>query len=187
MNRTHNNGELRITNVGETVELKGWVAKKRNLGALVFIDLRDRYGVTQVICDESMAELTNTIKTEYVLHVVGKVVERSSKNPKMPTGDIEIEATHIDIINTAETTPMVISDDTNALEDTRLKYRYLDLRRSSLQKNLMVRHQVTMTARNYLSNLGFLEIETPILCKSTPEGAREYVVPSRVHPPTTIP
>ena len=180
MNRTHNNGELRIENVGEIVELKGWVAKKRNLGALVFIDLRDRYGITQVICDESMDELTSTIKTEYVLHVVGKVVERSSKNPKMPTGDIEIEATQIDIINTADTTPMVISDDTNALEDTRLKYRYLDLRRPSLQKNLMLRHQVTMIARNYLSNLGFIEIETPILCKSTPEGARDYLVPSRI-------
>lgn len=181
MNRTHHNGELRLANVGETVELKGWVAKKRNLGALVFIDLRDRHGITQIICDESMEEITNKIKNEYILHVVGKVVERSSKNPNMPTGDIEIEAKSIDIINTAALTPMIIADETDALEETRLIYRYLDLRRPKMQHNLMLRHQITKSIRHYLDDLDFIDIETPYLTKSTPEGARDFLVPSRVH------
>ena len=178
MYRTHNNGELRIEQVNQTVTLVGWVAKKRNLGSLVFIDLRDRHGITQVICGENFENITKD--NEYVLQVTGQVVERSSKNPKMPTGDIEIEATEIKIINTANQTPMIIADKTDALEDTRLKYRYLDLRRPCLQEILKVRHQVTMIARNYLSDRDFLEIETPILCKSTPEGARDYLVPSRI-------
>ncbi len=180
MYRTHNNGELRIEQVNQTVTLVGWVAKKRNLGSLVFIDLRDRHGITQVICGENFENITKYIHNEYVLQVTGQVVERSSKNPKMPTGDIEIEATEIKIINTANQTPMIIADKTDALEDTRLKYRYLDLRRPCLQEILKVRHQVTMIARNYLSDRDFLEIETPILCKSTPEGARDYLVPSRI-------
>lgn len=180
MYRTHNNGELRIEQVNQTVTLVGWVAKKRNLGSLVFIDLRDRHGITQVICGENFENITKDIHNEYVLQVTGQVVERSSKNPKMPTGDIEIEATKIKIINTANQTPMIIADKTDALEDTRLKYRYLDLRRPCLQEILKVRHQVTMIARNYLSDRDFLEIETPILCKSTPEGARDYLVPSRI-------
>jgi aspartyl-tRNA synthetase, bacterial type len=180
MYRTHNNGELRIEQVNQTVTLVGWVAKKRNLGSLVFIDLRDRHGITQVICGENFENITKDIHNEYVLQVTGQVVERSSKNPKMPTGDIEIEATEIKIINTANQTPMIIADKTDALEDTRLKYRYLDLRRPCLQEILKVRHQVTMIARNYLSDRDFLEIETPILCKSTPEGARDYLVPSRI-------
>ncbi len=180
MHRTHTNGELRLSDVGKIVELKGWVAKKRNLGALVFIDLRDRSGITQIICDESMEEITAAIKNEFVLYVKGKVVERSNKNPKMATGDIEIEAMEIEIINTAQTTPMIIANETDALEDTRLKYRYLDLRREPLQKNLILRHKVTLVARNFLSSLGFIEVETPILCKSTPEGARDYLVPSRI-------
>ena len=181
MNRTHHNGELRIENVGETVELKGWVAKKRNLGALVFIDLRDRYGITQVICDESMEYITKEVKTEYVIHVVGKVVERSSKNPKMPTGDIEIEATQLDIISTAALTPMIIADETDALEETRLIYRYLDLRRPKIQQNILLRHQITKSIRHYLDDLDFVDIETPYLTRSTPEGARDFLVPSRVH------
>ncbi len=181
MNRTHHNGELRIENVGEIVELKGWVAKKRNLGALVFIDLRDRYGITQVICDESMEAITKEIKNEYVIHVVGKVVERSSKNPKMPTGDIEIEATELNIISTAELTPMIIADETDALEETRLVYRYLDLRRPKLQQNIILRHQITKSIRRYLDDLDFVDIETPFLTRSTPEGARDFLVPSRVH------
>ncbi|MFQ9923714.1 MAG: aspartate--tRNA ligase [Beduini sp.] len=181
MNRTHHNGELRIENVGETVELKGWVAKKRNLGALVFIDLRDRYGITQVICDESMEYITKEVKNEFVIHVVGKVVERSSKNPKMPTGDIEIEATQLDIISTAALTPMIIADETDALEETRLVYRYLDLRRPKIQQNILLRHQITKSIRHYLDDLDFVDIETPYLTRSTPEGARDFLVPSRVH------
>lgn len=180
MYRTHTNGQLRIEDVNKTVTLVGWVAKKRNLGSLVFIDLRDRYGITQIICSEELENVTKEIHNEYVLKITGKVIERSSKNPKMPTGDIEIEATSIEIINTAKQTPMIIADKTDALEDTRLKYRYLDLRRPVLQDILKVRHQVTMIARNYLSERDFLEIETPILCKSTPEGARDYLVPSRI-------
>ncbi|MFQ6862222.1 MAG: aspartate--tRNA ligase [Beduini sp.] len=181
MNRTHHNGELRIENVGETVELKGWVAKKRNLGALVFIDLRDRYGITQVICDESMEYITKEVKNEFVIHVVGKVVERSSKNPKMPTGDIEIEATQLDIISAAALTPMIIADETDALEETRLVYRYLDLRRPKIQQNILLRHQITKSIRHYLDDLDFVDIETPYLTRSTPEGARDFLVPSRVH------
>ncbi|MFV0395897.1 MAG: aspartate--tRNA ligase [Coprobacillaceae bacterium] len=181
MNRTHNNGELRITNVGENVSLKGWVAKKRNLGSLVFIDLRDRYGITQIIVDESMEELAKEIKNEYLLHVTGKVIERSSKNPNMPTGDIEIEATEIQIINTAKLTPMIIADDTDALEETRLQYRYLDLRRPTMQDKIITRHKITRSIRNYLDELDFIDIETPYLNKSTPEGARDFLVPSRVH------
>jgi len=180
MYRTHNNGELRIEHVNETVTLVGWVAKKRNLGSLVFIDLRDREGITQIICSEALESITKEIHNEYVLKITGKVVERSSKNPKMATGDIEIEATNIEIINTAKQPPMIVADKTDALEETRLKYRYVDLRRPVLQENLKVRHQVTQITRNYLSDRGFLEIETPILCKSTPEGARDYLVPSRI-------
>ena len=180
MYRTHNNGELRIEQVNQTVTLVGWVAKKRNLGSLVFIDLRDRHGITQVICGENFENITKDIHNEYVLQVTGKVVERISKIPLLPSCDIEIEATKIKIINTANQTPMIIADKTDALEDTRLKYRYLDLRRPCLQEILKVRHQVTMIARNYLSDRDFLEIETPILCKSTPEGARDYLVPSRI-------
>lgn len=180
MYRTHNNGQLRLSDVGKTVTLVGWVAKKRNLGSLVFIDLRDREGLTQIICTEEHDAITKEVHNEYILKVTGKVVERSSKNPKMATGDIEVEASEIEIVNTASQTPMIIADQTDALEETRLKYRYLDLRRPCLQNILKVRHQVTMIARNYLSDRGFLEIETPILCKSTPEGARDYLVPSRI-------
>lgn len=180
MRRTHNNGELRLTDVGKQVTLEGWVAKRRNFGALVFIDLRDREGITQLVFDEQMAKMITEVRNEYVLCVQGTVVERQDKNPKLPTGDIEIRAEQVEIINSAETTPLIIADETDALEDTRLKYRYLDLRRPCLQKNLMLRHQVTMAVRSYLSARGFLEIETPILCKSTPEGARDYLVPSRI-------
>lgn len=181
MNRTHNNGELRLTNVGQIVELKGWVAKKRNLGSLVFIDLRDRYGITQIIVSEENEALAKEIKNEYILHVVGKVIERSSKNPNMPTGDIEIEATTISIINTAKLTPMIVADETDALEETRLQYRYLDLRRPVMQDKLLTRHKITKSIRNYLDELDFVDIETPYLTLSTPEGARDFLVPSRVY------
>ncbi len=181
MNRTHNNGELRIENVGESVELIGWVAKKRNLGSLVFIDLRDRYGLTQIVCGENHEDITKSIKNEYIILVKGTVVERSSKNPKMATGDIEIDAKEINIINTAEITPMIVADETDALEETRMQYRYLDLRRPALQKNIMIRAKIVKSIRDYLDSHDFIDIETPYLNRSTPEGARDFLVPSRVH------
>lgn len=182
MNRTHNNGELRIENVGEVVELKGWVAKKRNLGALVFIDLRDRYGITQIIVNEAMENIAKEIKNEYIIYVKGTVVERSSKNPSMATGDIEIDATEIKIINSAKLTPIIVSDDTDALEETRMQYRYLDLRRPVMQNKIIMRYKITRSIRQYLDDLDFVDIETPYLNRSTPEGARDFLVPSRVHP-----
>lgn len=182
MKRTHTNGELRLSHVNEQVTLVGWVAKRRNFGALVFIDLRDRAGITQLVFNEELAKQISEVRNEYILQVSGIVVERKDKNPKLATGDIEIQVEEVTIVNKAETTPIIVADETDALEDTRLKYRYLDLRRSPIQKNLMLRHQVTMITRNFLSDQGFLEIETPILCKSTPEGARDYLVPSRVSP-----
>lgn len=180
MNRTHNNGELRLNDVNQEVTLVGWVAKRRNFGALVFIDLRDREGITQLVFNEELANTITEVRNEYILEVKGVVVERKDKNPKLPTGDIEIKVSDVKIINSAETTPLIIANETDALEDTRLKYRYLDLRRDCIKNNLILRHKVTMLIRNYLSDLGFLEIETPILCKSTPEGARDYLVPSRI-------
>lgn len=182
MKKTHNNGELRLSNVGGSVTLCGWVAKRRNFGALVFIDLRDRSGITQLVFDEEMSKKIMEVRNEYVLQVSGTVVERKDKNPKLPTGEIEISVSDVVIINKAKTTPIIVADETDALEDTRLKYRYLDLRRAPLQKNLILRHQVALITRNYLSKEGFIEVETPILCKSTPEGARDYLVPSRLYP-----
>jgi aspartyl-tRNA synthetase len=183
MYRTHNNGELRISNVNETVTLSGWVAKTRNLGGLVFIDLRDRHGLTQIIVnpESDVYETAAKVRNEYVIKVVGKVLERSSKNPNMSTGDIEIEALELDVLNEAETTPLIIADETDALEDTRMIYRYLDLRRPTMQNNLVVRHKIAQATRTFLNENDYLEIETPILNKSTPEGARDYLVPSRVH------
>lgn len=181
MKRTHNNGELRLSDVGHHVELIGWVAKKRNLGALIFVDLRDRYGITQIIFDESFEERLKEVKNEYILSVKGTVVERSSKNSKIPTGDIEVEAQDFTIINTAKLTPMIIADETDALEETRMQYRYLDLRRPVMQKNLMTRHKITKSIREYLDGLDFIDVETPYLNRSTPEGARDFLVPSRVH------
>ena len=148
---------------------------------MVFIDLRDRYGITQVIFDESFEERLKEVKNEYILSVQGTVIERSSKNPKIPTGDIEIQVSDFSIINTAKLTPMIIGDETDALEETRMQYRYLDLRRPVMQKNIMTRHQITRSIREYLDNLDFVDIETPYLNRSTPEGARDFLVPSRVH------
>ncbi len=181
MKRTHGCGTLTLENVHEEVTLIGWVAKRRNLGSLVFIDLRDRSGVVQITFDESHAEAVKEVRNEYILEVHGKVLAKKDVNPKLKTGAIEIMVNSVEIINTAQTTPIIIAEDTDALEDTRLKYRYLDLRRESIKNNLMLRHQVSMLTRNYLSNLDFIEVETPILCKSTPEGARDYLVPSRIH------
>lgn len=180
MYRTHNNGELRLQDVNSEVTLCGWVAKRRNFGALVFIDLRDRYGITQLVFNEDLAKQISDVRNEYVLQVKGTVVERKDKNPKLATGEIEVVVREVKIVNTAITTPMIIADETDALEDTRLKYRYLDLRRPVLQKNLILRNRITLLVRNYLAKYGFTEVETPILCRSTPEGARDYLVPSRI-------
>ena len=180
--KTINNGTLNIKNVGEVVTLYGWVQKKRDLGGVAFIDLRDRTGIVQlVVRDGSVYETASSLKNESVLRVVGKVCERESKNMNIPTGEIEIEVEEMEVLSTSKDIPFEISDDTTALEDTRLKYRYLDLRRGSLSSKLQTRHKVTMAIRNFLDKEQFLEVETPILCKSTPEGARDYLVPSRVN------
>ena len=181
--RTKTNGELKLENVGEVVTLVGWCSKKRNLGGLIFIDLRDRYGITQLIVNPENPNYSKAleIKNEYVLKATGKVVERSSKNPNIPTGDIEVQVEELVILNTAEQTPLLIQDQTDALEDTRMRYRYLDLRRQPMQKNMVLRHKTCMSIRNYFDSLNFVEIETPMLGKSTPEGARDFLVPSRVH------
>ena len=180
MNRTHNNGELRLENVGQTVELKGWVAKKRNLGALVFIDLRDRYGITQIIINEEMENISKDIKNEYILYVKGTVVERSSKIQICLQGILKSMHQN-QIINTANTTPIIVADDTDALEETRMQYRYLDLRRPVMQNKILTRHKITRSIREYLDSHDFVDIETPYLNRSTPEGARDFLVPSRVH------
>lgn len=182
MNRTHHNGDLRLENVNEHVELVGWVAKKRNFGQLVFIDLRDRSGICQLVFDESMSEALKDVRNEYVLSVSGTVLQRKDANPDLKTGEIEVKVEKFEIINKAKTTPLIIADETDALEDTRLQYRYLDLRRPVMQNKLIMRHKITRSMREYLDNNDFIEIETPMLGKSTPEGARDYLVPSRVHP-----
>ena len=183
------NGTLRKEHVGQNVTLNGWVHKRRDFGELIFLDLRDRTGIAQVVVDRergASAELVATAKelrSEFVVRIEGEVVERADaqKNPKLPTGDIEVVAKNITILNRADTPPFPIEDDTDAAEELRLQYRYLDLRRPSLAKNLTLRHKMLTGVRNYFDRNGFLEIETPILTKSTPEGARDYLVPSRVH------
>ena len=181
MNRTHTNNELNKLNVGQTVTLIGWVAKRRNFGAMVFIDLRDRHGITQIVINETLTESVKEIRNEYLLEVSGEVFLRKDANTKLATGDIEVKASKIVIINASELTPMIIADETDALEETRLKYRYLDLRRPLMQKRLIQRAKIVQTMRNCLDMAGFIDIETPLLTKSTPEGSREYLVPSRVH------
>ena len=183
-NRTHKNNELTIKNVNEYVSLVGWVSKVRNLGGLIFIDLRDRYGITQLVCkpENENYDLVSSVRNEYVLNISGTVLERESKNPKLPTGDIEVEIDKCVVLSEANQTPLIIADKTDALEDVRMKYRYLDLRRPIMQQNLILRSKIASSIRNSLDSMDFLEIETPIFAKSTPEGARDYVVPSRVHP-----
>ena len=180
--KINNNGKFNIKNVDEVVTLYGWVAKKRNLGGLIFIDLRDRSGIIQLVIkpENSCYNLAETLKNEYVIKVVGKITERESKNLNLATGEIEVIVDNLEILNNSIDIPFSITDDTTALEDTRLKYRYLDLRRSELQNKMIMRHKITFAIREYLNKLDFLEIETPILCKSTPEGARDYLVPSRI-------
>ena len=172
-----------IKNVGEEVTLTGWVSKVRNLGGLVFIDLRNRTGIMQVVVrpESEYYSVAESLKNEYVIKVTGKIVERESKNTKIETGEIEVEVSKLELINKSKEVPFAIQDETNALEDTRLKYRYLDLRRESLRNNIVIRNDVTFATRKFLNSLDFLEVETPILCKSTPEGARDYLVPSRVN------
>ena len=177
-----NNNSLRIGDVGKQVTLYGWVQKKRDLGGVCFIDLRDRSGVVQLVAREGECyEIASQLKSESVIKVVGDVSERESKNKNIPTGDIEVELLKIEALNSCNDLPVEISDDTTALEDTRLKYRYLDIRRRTVTNNLVTRHKITMAVRNFLDKENFLEVETPVLCKSTPEGARDYLVPSRVN------
>jgi len=185
MYRSHTCGELRITNVGNEVTLAGWVQKSRDLGGMTFVDLRDRYGITQLAFnmenDFMLADQARKLGREFVIMVKGKVAERSAKNNKMETGDIEIIVTELHVLNASDTPPFTIEENTDGGEELRMKYRYLDLRRKPLQNNLWLRHKAALETRNYLSGLGFMEIETPFLIKSTPEGARDFVVPSRVH------
>jgi aspartyl-tRNA synthetase len=183
--RTHTCGDLRGSHAGEQVLLLGWVHRVRDLGALVFVDVRDRYGLTQVVFDDDqMRERAKHLRAEFVIGVQGRVRPRAAEavNPKMPTGEVEVHAETLKVLSEARVPPFVIGDDITANEDLRLKYRYLDLRRPALQANLQLRHRVTMATRTYFDSQGFWEIETPILTKSTPEGARDYLVPSRVHP-----
>lgn len=181
MYRTHTCGQLRKDDVGKTVELAGWVSKRRNLGSIVFIDLRDRYGITQITFDEAHTEAIKDVRNEYVLWVKGEVSAKEVPNPKLETGEIEVLVKEVKVLNSSKTTPMIIADETDALEDLRLKYRYLDLRRPVLQKNLVLRDKVTTIFRRVLHDHDFIEVETPILSKSTPEGARDYLVPSRLY------
>ncbi len=186
MYRTHTCGELRLSHVGQTVTLAGWVQKVRKMGGMTFIDLRDRYGITQLRADDSAsAELNSTVEhvgREYVLQITGVVEERQSKNSKIDTGEIEIKLSDVNVLNAALTPPFTIEDDSDGGEELRAKYRYLDLRRNPLKKALMLRHKMAHEVRNYLDAKGFMEIETPYLIKSTPEGARDFVVPSRMNP-----
>lgn len=184
--RTHMCGTLNISNVGEEVVLNGWVAKRRNLGGLIFVDLRDKTGIVQVTFDDKIPQelfdRADSLRSEYVVGVKGKVCERSAKNANIATGEVEVFATDLVIYSEADTPPIYIKDDDNVDDNLRLKYRYLDLRKTKMQRNLTFRHQVTKLARDYFDSCGFTEVETPMLIKSTPEGARDYIVPSRVYP-----
>ena len=181
--KKYDNGYFRIENVGDEVELYGWVQKKRNLGGLVFIDLRDRSGIIQLVSrpEDEFYDLASSLKNESVIKCTGVVHERESKNIKIPTGEVEVVLHSLELINPSIDIPFSLDEGTTALEDTRLKYRYLDIRRENIKNNLILRSNVTLIARNYLSSLGFVEVETPILCVPTPEGARDYLVPSRIN------
>ena len=179
MERTCRNTELSIKDVGRKVTLLGWVAKRRNLGSIIFVDLRDRSGIIQVMIRD--AENAPDLRNEYVIQVQGVVEKRETPNPKMKTGEIEVLADKIDIVNTAINPPLIVADETDALEDTRLKYRYLDLRRPCMQKYFDIRDQIKISTHSYLHKHQFIEVETPMLCASSPEGAKEYLVPSRLH------
>lgn len=187
MYRTRTCGELTLANIGEEVVLAGWVQRARRMGGMTFVDLRDRYGITQLVFSEEhvgleLSEKAQKLGREYVIQIQGVVCERSNKNPNLATGDIEIEVKNLTILNSSETPPFTIEDDTDGGDDLRMKYRYLDLRRNSVRANLELRHKCTIEVRRYLDKQGFLEVETPVLIKSTPEGARDFVVPSRMNP-----
>ena len=186
MYRTNTCGELTISNVGQNVTLCGWVQRSRDLGGMTFVDLRDRYGITQLAfnmeTNATLCEQARKLGREYVIQVKGVVIERASKNNKIPTGEIEIEVKELNVLNEAKTPPFTIEDNSDGGDDLRMKYRYLDIRRNPVRKNLELRHRMAMLVRNYLSDHDFLEIETPMLIKSTPEGARDFVVPSRMNP-----
>ncbi|NVO18510.1 MAG: aspartate--tRNA ligase [Bacteroidetes bacterium] len=186
MLRTHTCGELTINDTGLQVTLCGWVQRSRDLGGMTFVDLRDRFGITQLVfnmdTNAQLCEEARKLGREYVILIVGKVAERSNKNLKMATGEIEIIVDKIDVLNESKTPPFTIEDNTDGGEELRMKYRYLDLRRNSVRKNLELRHRMAFQTRNYMDSIRFIEVETPVLIKSTPEGARDYVVPSRVNP-----
>ena len=186
MYRTNTCGELRLANVGQTVTLAGWVQRTRKMGGMTFVDMRDRYGITQIVFEEAanqeLCDQANKLGREYVIQVTGTVGERSNKNKNLPTGDIEIIASELKVLNASVTPPFTIEDQSDGGDDLRMKYRYLDLRRTPVRRNLELRHKMTMEVRRYLDSLGFLEIETPMLIGSTPEGARDFVVPSRMNP-----
>ena len=186
MYRTRTCGDLRLADEGLVITLAGWVQKTRKMGGMTFVDIRDRYGITQLVfnqeVDAALCEKANKLGREYVIQVTGTVRERSSKNPNIPTGEIEIIVSNLNILNAAVTPPFTIEDDTDGGDDLRMKYRYLDLRRNAVRKNLELRHRMAFEVRNYLDKQGFLEVETPVLVNSTPEGARDFVVPSRMNP-----
>ena len=186
MFRSHTCGELRLADAGKNVTLSGWVQRTRKMGGMTFVDLRDRYGITQLVfntdVNADLCEKANHLGREFVIQVKGTVSERSSKNNNIPTGDIEIIVSELNILNSAQTPPFTIEDNTDGGDDLRMKYRYLDLRRTAVRKNLELRHRMTMEVRRYLDSKGFLEVETPMLIGSTPEGARDFVVPSRMNP-----
>ena len=185
MLRTNNCGTLNINNVSEKVTLSGWVQKTRDLGGMTFVDLRDRYGITQLAFNMDVnADLcadARKLGREFVVQIEGTVIERTSKNKNIPTGEIEIEVSNLTILNASKTPPFTIEDDTDGGDELRMKYRYLDIRRNPVKENLMLRAKVSTETRNYLNNEGFIEVETPYLIKSTPEGARDFVVPSRMN------
>ena len=186
MYRSKTCGELRLQDAGSVVTLAGWVQRSRKMGGMTFVDLRDRYGLTQLVFNEAddaqLCERANKLGREFCIQVKGEVSERQSKNPKMPTGDIEILVKELNILSESQTPPFTIEDNTDGGDDIRMKYRYLDLRRNAVRKNLELRHRMTILIRNFLDGKDFIEVETPILIGSTPEGARDFVVPSRMNP-----
>ncbi|MDD3743009.1 MAG: aspartate--tRNA ligase [Lentimicrobiaceae bacterium] len=185
MLRTHTCGELNLSSVGKTVTLCGWLQRSRDLGGMTFIDIRDRYGITQLVfnmeTNAALCEEARKLGREFVISATGQVAERSNKNPKIPTGDIEIIVDKLDILNSSKHPPFTIEDHTDGGDELRMKYRYLDLRRNPVRENLLLRHRMAIETRNYMNNIGFIEVETPVLIKSTPEGARDFVVPSRMN------
>ena len=185
MLRSHTCGALNISHLGNDVTLSGWVQKSRDLGGMTFVDLRDRYGITQLVFNmeshEGLCQEARKLGREFVIQIKGKVIERSSKNKKIPTGEIEIQVAALTILNAAKTPPFTIEDNTDGGDDLRMKYRYLDLRRNPVRENMILRSKVAIETRKYLADLDFIEVETPVLIKSTPEGARDFVVPSRMN------